>query len=150
MYLIEKNGSIKGYSSRKPHAGKYYEVEEDNEFYTFLKDYHPYRSVKVSDKGVMYFHDNEEKKNVYNYGQNKLNKGMQIGDLTVTTSSGNVYNADSVSQSRIANKITALGLLGERKTSWKLYNNNTKEVTVDELKEAFLLIDDKISEILLG
>ena len=47
----------------------------------------------------------------------------QVAALTVTTTSGKVFNGDEVSQSRMARAIIASGIVNETTTHWTLANN---------------------------
>ncbi len=63
----------------------------------------------------------------------------QIAGLTVTTTSGKVFNADKDARSALTTAV----LLGETgtSTSWKMADDTVEVITWEELKEALVLLD---------
>jgi len=71
------------------------------------------------------------------YAQAKQDKILAVSQITVTTTSGNVFDGDEVSQNRMARAVTASNA-GDT-TQWILADNTQATVTHEELKEALLL-----------
>ena len=69
----------------------------------------------------------------------KIQRDITTAKILVTTSSGNVFNGDEVSQNRLGRAIMALQLTGTSTTHWVLANNVAVEVGVPELAEALAL-----------
>ena len=69
----------------------------------------------------------------------KIQRDITTAKILVTTSTGNVFNGDEVSQNRLSRAILALQLTGTLTTHWVLANNVATEVGVPELAEALAL-----------
>ena len=69
----------------------------------------------------------------------KIQRDITTAKILVTTSAGNVFNGDEVSQNRLSRAIMALQLTGTLTTHWVLANNVSVEVGVPELAEALAL-----------
>ena len=69
----------------------------------------------------------------------KAQRDITTAEILVTTSTGNVFNGDEVSQNRLIRAIMALQLTGTLTTHWVLANNVAVEVGVPELAEALAL-----------
>ena len=69
----------------------------------------------------------------------KIQRDIITAKILVTTSTGNVFNGDEVSQNRLSRAILALQLTGTLTTHWVLANNVATEVGVPELAEALAL-----------
>lgn len=69
----------------------------------------------------------------------KAQRDITTSGILVTTSTGNVFNGDEVSQNRLSRAILALQLTGTLTTHWVLANNVAVEVGVPELAEALAL-----------
>jgi hypothetical protein len=78
----------------------------------------------------------------------KKSKTEQVAVLTVTTTSGNEYNANEFSQSKLT---TAVSVLGDAETTdWKLADNSWVVVSKEELKEALRLAGEAQTTIWKG
>lgn len=75
----------------------------------------------------------------------KQERQKEVDNLTVTTASGKVFDADETSQGRIARAIVGLEKL--ETITWVLANNTVAEVTREELVEALRLAGAKQSEV---
>lgn len=62
-----------------------------------------------------------------------------VENIKVTTSAGNTFDGDEVSQGRMARAIIALSTGLELSVTWVLANNSTIEATPAELTEALIL-----------
>jgi len=80
----------------------------------------------------------------------KISKINNVANIKVTTSSGNVFDGDERSQDRLARAINVAQITGLTETEWKLADNTTATVTLDELKEALALAGLEMSRIWLG
>ena len=71
------------------------------------------------------------------YAKAKQDKILAVSQIKVTTTSGNVFDGDEISQNRMARAVTASDA-GDS-TQWILADNTQATVTHEELKEALLL-----------
>lgn len=62
-----------------------------------------------------------------------------VAAITITTSTGKVFDGDETSQTRMARAIIGLQAAGVGTISWTLANNQSVTVTVAELTEALIL-----------
>lgn len=69
----------------------------------------------------------------------KTARETSVAALTVTTTSGKVFNGCEVSLGRMNNAITIAGIAGLTETQWTLADNSRVTVTLDEMKEAMKL-----------
>ena len=72
-------------------------------------------------------------------GVAKRNRETAVNALTVTTTAGNTFDGDEVSQTRMARAILALQGTNTPSTLWVLADNTTIQATVAELTEALAL-----------
>ena len=69
----------------------------------------------------------------------KQARAKQVEALKVTTSSGNTFDGDEISQSRMARAIIALSTGLAPDVTWVLADNTTIQATGAELTEALVL-----------
>lgn len=62
-----------------------------------------------------------------------------VGAITVTTTSGKVFDGNEKAQDRMARAVIAAGITGQSECTWVLANNVPTTVTLAELKEAMAL-----------
>lgn len=62
-----------------------------------------------------------------------------VGAITVTTTSGKVFDGNETAQDRMARAVIAAGITGQSECTWVLANNVPTTVTLAELKEAMAL-----------
>ena len=79
------------------------------------------------------------------YKQAKQVKNLAVSQITVTTTSGKVFDGDEISQNRMGRAVTASNA-GDT-TQWKLADNTQASVTHEELKEALLLSGEAMTAI---
>lgn len=74
-------------------------------------------------------------------GYRKTIRAHRMATLTVTTASGKVFDADEISQTRMARVLTAADAIGQPDAawSWVLADNTVAEVTAAEMREALAL-----------
>lgn len=77
-------------------------------------------------------------------------KQLALDSITVTTSTGKVFDGRDKDQARMLSAIQASTSLGATTTMWKLNDNTTVEITLDELKEAQALSIQALGNILVG
>lgn len=80
----------------------------------------------------------------------KLDKESSVSKLTVTTTSGKIFDGDEKSQDRLLRAVNIANITGELTTIWKLANNEIVVVTLDEIKEALTLASREMSRIWLN
>lgn len=69
----------------------------------------------------------------------KIMRAAAVAAITVTTTSGKVFDGDETSQTRMARAIIGLQAAGVPTITWTLTNNSIVDVTVAELTEAMVL-----------
>lgn len=79
--------------------------------------------------------------------QKKQNKTQDLSTITVTTSSGKVFDGDEVARNNMVSAIIASEFLGVTTANWKLADNTVANVTVAEVKEALALAIQRVGEI---
>lgn len=79
--------------------------------------------------------------------QAKAAKVEALNTITVTTSSGKVFDGNETARLNMLSAITAAGVVGQTSANWKLADNTVKNVTLDELKEALALAIQRVGEI---
>lgn len=72
-------------------------------------------------------------------------KLLAVSKILVTSTQGNIFDGDEVSQNRMARAVTASST-GDT-TLWMLANNTPATVSHDELKEALLLSGEAMTTI---
>lgn len=68
----------------------------------------------------------------------KTARAALVEAITVTTTAGNVFDGDEVSQTRMSRAIISIGSSGLT-MPWVLSDNTVATVTVEELREALLM-----------
>lgn len=79
--------------------------------------------------------------------QKKQKKTEDLSSITVTTSSGKVFDGDEVARNNMVSAIIASDFLGVTTSNWKLADNTVANVTVAEVKEALALAIQRVGEI---
>lgn len=69
----------------------------------------------------------------------KAARELAVSQITVTTTAGNTFDGDEVSQTRMTRAILVLQATGTPSTVWVLTDNTPVEVTAAELTEALAL-----------
>lgn len=142
MFLIEDAyGYIIGYTDNRPEYEESHEVEDDNEYYTFLKDYHPYKKVKVNPDGTMYYVVNTERKKSHERIEFKRSRDTYISNYTVEYE-GMVFDADELSQNRMLRPIALLQNATDTQL-WVLSDNTSVHVTKAQFMAVLKLANEK-------
>ena len=69
----------------------------------------------------------------------KLNRFESIDNSTVTTSNGNIFDANELSQNRMIRQLKVFEITGENSVEWILSDNSVLLVQKEELEEALKL-----------
>lgn len=77
----------------------------------------------------------------------KQDKQILLDSITVTTTSGKVFDGRDKDVLLMSGAIQAAEVLGLTEHSWKLHDNTVQVITITELKEALALAMQKIGEI---
>jgi len=79
----------------------------------------------------------------------KQAKELAIASITVTTTSGKVFDGRDIDQQRMVSAIMSADVVGITETYWKLADNSVAMVTLVELKEALALSIQAIGAIIM-
>ena len=117
-------------------------------------------SMQVNTVGGSVFYYNtetamlEEKPRDFSEANRKADTKAQtladVSTITVTTSTGKVFDGDETSQDRMIRAIQIANITGVNTTQWKLADNTIVEVTLAELQEAVTLAGQEMSRIWLA
>jgi hypothetical protein len=140
VYVRLSDGKIVDVSEKK-FSDEYIEAEIDK-YPLELGDELNYQNGKVH---VVSYHETAR----YRQKIRKDEKVRDVQNILVTTSTGKVFDGDEASQGRMLRAIQIAGIAGETETEWKLADNTTALVTLEELKEALMLAGLEMSRIWL-
>lgn len=79
----------------------------------------------------------------------KLAKQSALDGLSVTTTAGHKFDANTEARLNLTNAIMASDITGISSTNWKLYDNTVIEADLTELKEALTLAIQKVGEVVM-
>jgi len=79
----------------------------------------------------------------------KQAKRIALDTLTVTTTSGNIFDGNESARINMVSAIAVADIAGMTEKQWKLADNSVKLITLVELKEALLLAILAVAEIVL-
>ena len=79
--------------------------------------------------------------------QAKAEKLQALAAITVTTSSGKVFDGNETARINMLSAIQSATFLNQTQAGWKLADNTVAIVTVDEIKEALALSIQRVGEI---
>lgn len=78
-----------------------------------------------------------------------LEKKERLNNIKVTLAkSGLVFQGNEEAQNRLANKIVLMNTLKQKVTKWKMYDNQWRDVSLQELIEALTLASEQTEAIL--
>jgi hypothetical protein len=69
----------------------------------------------------------------------KAERERLVSQITITTTAGNTFDGDEISQTRMARAIIALQATATPSVNWVLHDNSVIQATVAELSEALAL-----------
>jgi len=81
--------------------------------------------------------------------ETKQTKVTALQTITVTTSSGNIFDGNESARINMVSVIAVADIAGITEKQWKLADNTVKLITLAELKEALLLAILAVGEIIL-
>lgn len=140
MYIVvDVDGKILEYSTEPIENGVEVDINPE-EIYTGFDFDQYYKNGKISNVENI----------VYTKVKQKQGKDKQLAKATVTTASGNTYNAGETSQNRMLRSLYVANLTGQVTVQWKLANNSTVTITIEELTEALKLSVQNTSDIILN
>jgi len=79
----------------------------------------------------------------------KQAKELALDSITVTTTSGKVFDGRDIDQQRMMSAIMSADVVGITETYWKLADNSVAMVTLLELKEALALSIQALGAIIM-
>ncbi|TFW71512.1 hypothetical protein C3Y98_05290 [Methylotenera oryzisoli] len=79
--------------------------------------------------------------------QAKKDKLLALNSITVTTSSGKIFDGNETARNNMLSAITAANFIGQTTANWKLADNTIALVTLDEVHEALALSIQRVGEI---
>ena len=91
--------------------------------------------------------EDEILKNEYVSMQSKSDKNLRLSQIVVTTSNGNVFDGNETARNNMISAIMSAELINKTEEYWKLADNSTKLVSIDELKEALALSIQEVGNI---
>ncbi len=77
----------------------------------------------------------------------KAEKELRLSQIIVTTSTGNVFDGNETARINMTSAIMSAELINKTEDYWKLADNSTKLVSLDELKEALALTIQEVGNI---
>lgn len=77
----------------------------------------------------------------------KKSKTAALNTITVTTSSGKVFDGDDTAINRMTAAILTAEFIGQTSAEWTLADNTKVTVTLDEVREALALSIQRVGEI---
>jgi hypothetical protein len=77
-------------------------------------------------------------------------RAEKLKSLTVTTSTGKVFDASDEARQNMADAIQASTFMGQTETYWKLADNTVAVVTLKEVREAHALAIQEKGKLILG
>ena len=77
----------------------------------------------------------------------KAEKNLRLSQIVVTTSNGNVFDGNESARINMTSAIMSAELINKTEEYWKLADNSTKLITLDELKEALALSIQEVGNI---
>ena len=127
---------------------KYYKLKDD----VFAYEEDGSQDHLIGDKILMTdeeveAHINPPKTEAQLNAERKAEIERQLAVLTVTSSKGNVFDANSQSRQNMSDTILASDTLGITKTVWRMADNSDVQIDISELKEAHALAIKRYAEI---
>lgn len=74
-------------------------------------------------------------------------KNLRLSQIVVTTTNGNVFDGNETARNNMVSAIMSADLFNKSEEYWKLADNSTKLVSLDELKEALALSIQEVGNI---
>lgn len=77
----------------------------------------------------------------------KRDKLLALNSISVTTSSGKVFDGNETARNNMMSAIISAEYIGQTTAEWKLADNSKAIVSVDEVKEALALSIQRVGQI---
>ena len=77
----------------------------------------------------------------------KAEKEKRLSEIVVTTSNGNAFDGNETARNNMVSAIMSAELINKTEETWKLADNSTKLITLDELREALALAIQEVGNI---
>ena len=77
----------------------------------------------------------------------KRDKLLLLNSISVTTSSGKVFDGNETARNNMMSAIISAEFIGQTTAEWKLADNSKTIVSVDEVKEALALSIQRVGQI---
>ena len=71
-------------------------------------------------------------------------KNARLNSIVVTTTNGNVFDGNETARNNMISAIMSADLLNKYEEYWKLADNSTKLISLDELREALALSIEEV------
>lgn len=91
--------------------------------------------------------EDENLKNEFILINKKAEKELRLSQIVVTTSNGNVFDGNETARNNMTSAIMSAELINKTEETWKLADNSTKLISLDELKEALALSIQEVGNI---
>ena len=91
--------------------------------------------------------EDEILKNEFEILDKKAEKELRLSQIVVTTSNGNTLDGNESARINMTSAIMSAELINKTEEYWKLADNSTKLITLDELKEALALSIQEVGNI---
>ena len=91
--------------------------------------------------------EDEILKNEFIILNKKTEKNLRLSQMVVTTSTGNEFDGNETARNNMLSAIMSAELLNKTEEYWKLADNSTKLISLDELKEALALSIQEVGNI---
>ena len=85
--------------------------------------------------------------NDYLFKNGNSKKNVRLNSIVVTTTNGNVFDGNETARNNMISAIVSAELINKTEEYWKLADNSTKLVSLDELKEALALSIQEVGNI---
>ena len=79
----------------------------------------------------------------------KQAKTDALNSITVTTKNGNTFDGNETARGNMTSAILASEVIGKTEDIWKLANNTSEVIAIDELKEALALSIQEVGRIVM-
>ena len=79
----------------------------------------------------------------------KQSKELALNSITVTTTNNNTFDGNETARGNMTSAILASEIIGKTEYTWKLADNTSAVVTVQELKEALALSIQEVGRIVM-
>ena len=79
----------------------------------------------------------------------KAAKTYTLNSITVTTTNGKVFDGNETARGNMTSAILSAEIIGKTEDTWKLADNTSAVITIDELKQALALSIQEVGRIVM-